>query len=88
MIKLVCLMKKYSIIIWYISNTILLIITALTIVGQDVTTLAFIDDVTFSQLFSPGLVWAAQILCGQLCDCALQEVSSNARLGQGWCALF
>lgn len=52
------------------------------------TTLAFIDDMTFSQLFSPGLVWAAQVLCGQLCDCALQEVSSNARLGQGWCALF
>lgn len=32
---------------------------ALTIIGEDVTTLAFIDDMTFSQLFSPGLVRAA-----------------------------
>lgn len=52
------------------------------------TNFAFIDDMTFRQLFSPGLVRAAQILCGQLGDCALQKVSSNARLGQGWCALF
>lgn len=63
-------------------------IKALTIIGEDVTTLALIDNMTFSQLFPSGLVWAAQVLCGQLCDCALQEVSSNARLGQSWCALF
>lgn len=52
------------------------------------TALAFIDDMTFSQLFSSGLVWATQVLRGKLCDCALQEVSSDARLGQSWCALF
>ncbi len=69
--------------IWYINKTY-----PLTIIGEDVTTLAFIDDMTLSQLFSPGLVWAAQVLCGQLCDCALQEVSSDARLGQSWCSLF
>lgn len=61
---------------------------SLTIIGEDVATLALIDDVTFGQLFS-GLVGAApQILCGQLGDCALQEVSSNARLGKSWCALI
>lgn len=58
-----------------------------TIIGYDVTTLAFIDDVTFSHLFSSGLVWTGQVLCGKFCDCAFEEVSSNAWLGQGWCAL-
>lgn len=61
---------------------------ALTIIGEDVTTLAFKEDMTFRQLVSPGLVRAAQVLCGQLCECALQEVSSDARLRQGRCALF
>lgn len=77
-----CLVKKHLGIIWVST------IKARTIIGVDVTTLAFIDDMTFGHLLSPGLVWAAQILCSQLCNCALQEISSNAGLGKGWCALF
>lgn len=65
-----------------------LIIKVLTIIGDDVSALAFIDNMTFSQWFSSGLVRAVQVLCGQLGDCALQEISSNAGLWQGWCALF
>lgn len=49
---------------------------------------AFVDDMAFHKLFPPALVWAAQILRGELCDRALQEVSRNAGLRQGWCALF
>lgn len=51
-------------------------------------TFAFIDDMTFSQLLPPSFVWAAWVFCGKPCDGALQKVSSNARLGQSWCALF
>lgn len=42
---------------------------------------------TFRHLFSSGLFWTGQVLCGKFCDCAFEEVSSNAWLGQGWCAL-
>lgn len=58
-----------------------------TFIGQDVTTLAFVDDVSFSHLFSSALVWTSQVLCGKFCDRAFEEVSGDARLGQGWCAL-
>lgn len=46
------------------------------------TTLAFIDDMTFS------LVWAAQVLWSELCDRALQEVSSHIGLRKGRSPLF
>ena len=59
-----------------------------TVIGEDVATLSLIDDMTLGQLLSPGLVWVAQLLCGQLGDCALEEVSSNAGLRQGWRALL
>lgn len=64
------------------------IIEAHTVIGADVGVFAFVDDRTFHQLFPPALVWAAQILRGELCDRALQEVGRNAGLRQGWRALF
>lgn len=63
------------------------IIKALTIIGENVTTLALIDDMTFRQLVAPGLVWVVQVICGQLRVCALQKVCSNTGLRKGWCAL-
>lgn len=50
------------------------------------STLALIDDVSLGQLF-PGLLWAVQVLRGQLGDGALQQVSRNAGPRQGWRAL-
>lgn len=64
------------------------IIEAHTVIGADVGVFAFVDDRTFHQLFPPALVWAAQILRGELCDRALQEVGRNAGLRQGRRALF
>lgn len=49
-----------------------------TIIGHDVTALAFIDDVTFGHLFSSGLVRTGQVLCGKFGDCAFEEVGSKA----------
>jgi len=33
----------------------------LTIIRHDVTVFAFIDDMTFRQLLSPGLVWDVKV---------------------------
>lgn len=59
--------------------------SCLTIVGQDVATLALIDDVAFRQWFPSALLWAAQVLSGQF---ALQQICRYAGLRKSWRALL
>lgn len=60
---------------------------ALTVIREDVTLLALIDDVALGHGLCPALVRVAQVLCGQLGDGGLEEVCGYTGLWQRWCAL-